>query len=345
MTSKLWLLAICPALLAAEEPPMCESYTPGQLCLCDGWGISLIGDGLYWTAREHHLIITTANAGFDPTDQVPPNLGRWNFQGDMLRIEPSWDYGWRAGLGFTSPCDYWDLFSYWTSFRTDASEEIDIIELPGLNLWGYPDTSNASLLFAASANWDLKYDVFDAEFGRAFWIGRCLVFRPHFGVRAAWIDQTLDFNFDYQPQNGIPFGALKHFICDFTGAGLRSGFDLNFTNGTGFSLYGKTSLSLLYGSFQSDFSETETGDFLIADAKDRFQMGVIGFQGMLGVNWNRCFCCDRFRLGLHVQWEFNLWNDVNKFNHYSTPFSNGIFRQENTSLALMGLTFGGGVDF
>ncbi len=349
LISKAFLLAAAlPAIAMAEEPPLCESYTPGQLCLCDGWGVSLIAEGLYWTTREHHLVVTTSNVGLSPTNQIPPALDRWNFRGEMVRIEPSWDFGWRVGAGFTSPCDYWDFFVYWTSFRTDDGEEVDIIDLPGLNLWGHPDAQSAVRLFAAEGDWDFKYDVFDLEFGRAFWIGKCLIFRPHFGIRGAWIDQSLDFVFDFQPQSGNPFGALTNLSCDFSGGGLRTGFDLHFTNGTGFGLYGKINISLLYGQFKSNFLETETtpsGNTVIADSVDDSHMGISAFQGIAGINWNRCFCCDRFRLGIHVQWEFNLWNDLNHFMHYLNSLSSGIFLQENTSLALMGVSFGGGFDF
>lgn len=350
LTSKIWLLlAAIPFLAHADEPPLCESYTPGSLCLCEGWGFSVIGEALYWTARQNHLAITTANVGLSPTNQIPPALDRWNFRGDMIRLEPAWKFGWRVGAGFTSSCDFWDLFAYWTSYCNNDSEEVDIIDLPALNIWGYPDTLNAARLFAAKGKWDIKYNVFDFEFGRAYWIGQCLNMRPYFGARAAWIDQQLNFDFDFQPQNSIPFGVLTQIECDFSGGGLRAGFDLHFTNGTGFGLYGKVSYSLLYGTFKSNLNEIETNaqseNVLIAQTEDTFKMGTSAMQAIIGVNWSECFCCNRYRVGLHLQWEFNNWNDLGKYHHYSTSLQNGIYHQDNASLNLMGISFGGRLDF
>ncbi len=351
ISKHLALLATAPLLIHATDDTtsLCESYTPGLVCLCDGFGVSVFAEGLYWVAREHHLVYATSNVGLRDTSPLPPAADRFNFQGEMQRIEPSWDFGWRVGLCYTSPCDYWDTFVYWTSYHTNTSEEIDLIDLPAQNLWAYPDNVESARLFAADAKWDLKYDVFDMEFGRAFWIGKSLAFRPHFGIRASWIDQSLGLFYEFEPKNNIEFGAFLTPSSDFSGAGLRSGFDLHFTNGTGLDFYGKVSLALLYGTFKSAFVETETFEStkpqIIADTKDEFNMGVTALQGIIGVNWSKHLCCNRFRLGLHIQWEYNHWSDLNKFPHYQGQLGKGIFREENTALALMGLSFGGSFDF
>ena len=335
MISKTAVFLAIPFLGFAQEPmPLCATYTPGQLCLCDGWGISAKGEALYWVAREHHLISEISNAGFKKTDQIPPGLDRWDFHGKVMRIEPSWNFGWRVSAGFTSQCDYWDLFSSWTSFHCDARDKTDIIDLPGIPLWGHSDAASASHLYASHAKWNLHYNIFNAEFGRAFWIGKCLIFRPHFGLQTTWIKQHFDLLFDFKPQDHIPFGAIIHLNCDVTAPGLRSGFDLHFTHGTGFGLYGKIAMSLLYGKFSSHFTEDETfakrelgpitEQTSIADSQDHFHMGISAFQGIIGIDWNTGFCCDRYRFGLQIQWEFNLWNDLNKFNHYFNCLENSF---------------------
>lgn len=335
--------------------PLCESYTPGQRYLHCDFGMTVKVEALYWTARAHHLISGITFAGLSSTDQVPPALDRWNFQGEVIRIEPDWDWGWRATAGYTSPCDYWDFFFDWTSFHTSKSIDFDLLQLPGWNPWGHPDTVSGVRLFDLSSKWDLGYDVFSLELGRAFWIGRCLTLRPHFGVSGAFIDQDLKHAFDYEPKDFIPFGSLLDLKCDFSGAGLRSGFTLHFTNGTGFGFYGKISYQLLYGSFKTSLNQVEfyateiggnpTEELLIADSHDDFSQGISSFQGILGVNWNRCLCEGRYRFGFNIQWEFNQISDLNKFSHYSHFLSEGFHRQENTSLGFMGITFGGSFDF
>lgn len=348
-------LLILSSFALANQPPLCESYTPGERCLSCDYGLTVRAEGLYWTSRENHLILGITLAGLQPTDQIPPALDRWDFQGDVIRIDPDWDFGYRVGIGYTSPCDYWELSADFTSFHTDKSEHLDLLQLPAWNPWGHPDTEEGVRLFDLKGSWNLKYDRLNFELGRAFWIGRCITLRPHFGITCGWIDQDFCLVFDYQPQNFVPFGSTFDLGCDFSGAGLSSGLVIHLTNGTGFGVYGKFALSLLYGTFDSSLSQVEffanapgadpNERLLIADTTDKHHMGITTFQGMLGVNWNRSFCCERYRFGLTAAWEFNQLNDINEFHQFSHFLQSGIYRMQHTSLVLMGLTFGGSFDF
>jgi hypothetical protein len=319
-----------PVSLAANT---CISDTPGELCLCNSFGFSVIGEGLFWTAREHHLVLATSNVGPEKTDQIPPSLDRWNFHGDLLRIHPSWSWGWRVGAGYTSPCSYWDLFAYWTAYSTDGRKEAGVFDLPALRVWGYPDREDGAKVDGAKGKWDLKTHLFEVELGRAFWIGKALIFRPFFGGQGGWIDQCLDLNYS-------PLDANITLKSDFSGGGLKMGFDLHFTHGTGFGVYGKGAVALLYGMFDTEFCEST-----LAKSKDHFHMGVPGIQGKMGFNWNRNLCCDRYRLGAFAGWEFQYWSEVNRFPHFWGQLHRGLFREENTSLLLMGLSLGGHFDF
>lgn len=328
----------------ADEPPLCASYTPGERCLCDDFGITLYAEGLYFTTREHHLPLGITLAGFQPSDQIPPALDEKDFQGEVVRIRPNWNLGWRAGIGYTSSSDYWDLKCDWSSYRANSGQTLSDIELPAWNLWGYPDLANAQLAYDLAASWKLSYDLLHLDLGRAFWIGRCLTLRPHFGASAAWIDQTLAFVTDYQPLQFVPFDSKIDLGIQFSGGGLNGGFTLHLTNGCGLGVFGKVELTLLYGSFDSTLCQVELSEN-IAESSDVSHMGISAIQGAVGVNWNKTFCCNRYRLGLSIGWEFQNWNDLNRFPHYFGQLHRGIFHQEQTSLMLMGLTFGGAFDF
>ncbi len=332
-----------------DPPPISSAYTPGSLCLDNDWGITFIGEGLYWTSSQHHLTITTANVGLSPTNRIPPALDRWNFRGDMIRFDPPWNYGYRVGGGFTSGCDYWDLFALWTSYENSDSDEVSLVDLPALNIWGYPDTSNAARLFSAKGNWDLSYHILDVAFGRAFWVGQCLNMRPFFGVRSAWIDQSIDLFFDFEPLNAVPFGAQTNARACFSGTGLQAGFDLKFTTGSGFGLFGTIDIALLYGKEKESLTQTETTSLfppiLIAESTSQPIATVAALHSAIGIEYSHCFCSNRFRLGLLAKWEFTNYNGIGKYPHFSTTLSSGIYREEHANLSLMGLSFGGRLDF
>ena len=74
-------------------------------------------------------------------------------------------------------------------------------------------------------------------------------------------------------------------------------------------------------------------------------MGTSSLQLGLGLQWNRGFCCNRYRLGFNLSWEQNLWFQLNQMNHFQSKFSEGILFQENGNLYLQGISFGGRFDF
>lgn len=338
-----------------DEPLFCQTHSSQDLYCISNFGLSFKVEGLYWTSREHHLVNGITLAGLNPTDQMPPALDHWNFRGKLRRIEPGWNLGLRACIGYTIPCYLWDVFLDWTSFHSSKSSNFDLLELPAWNPWGYPDIPEAVKLYDLKSHWSLEYDTFSLEFGRAFCISKNLNLRPHFGITGSFINQNFQHVFDYEPFEFIPFGSTLDLGCNFSGAGLCSGFNMQFTCRSGLGFYGKACYQLRFGSFdtslnQTEFFAAEVGDLKtkklpIANSHDKFIQGISSFCGILGINWDKYFYDNRYRLGLNVQWELNQINDFNRFHHYSHFLFEGIHRQENTNLGLMGISFGGNFDF
>ena len=173
----------------------------------------------------------------------------------------------------------------------------------------------------------------------------------------AWIDQHLKiFNeiLLHHPNPGETLSTDLKALSDFMGAGFRFGLDGRFDFCWNFSLFGLASYSLLYGRFNTDFHEFASGgdghgdtvsNLLIADADDKFHMGISSLQLSLGLQWNRPFCYDRYRFGLHLAWEQNMWFQLNQMNHFLHKLDEGILFQENGNLSLQGLSFGARIDF
>ena len=332
-------------------PPSCRFETS-----C-GYRIFVDLDGLFWNVTENGLVIAqTGVPGPGPqTEDVPPTS--YNFKGKIERIEPDWDLGFRLGLGYHFLYDEWDIQANWTRYHTTDHKHIegtagDFL----LNLWGHTDVVSSDVSSSIKVNWELQYDTLDFELSRAFGVGRCFCLRPYFGIRAALIDQDLRIKNDAVLLNPRPDDSLSTELLtksDFTGAGFRFGLDGRFDFFYDMSLFAIGSYSLLYGKFDADFQELSSGtgegetvtDLLIADANDRFSMGLSSLQLSLGLQWNRGFCCDRYRFGLHLAWEQNLWFQLNQMNHFLHRLSEGHLYQENGNLSFQGLIFGARFDF
>jgi len=356
-------LSIATALKAEDKYPTIECcrlvYPSCRFETHCGFGVFVTGEALFWIPKENGLIIAQKGApGPGPqTADVPPTS--YNFRGDLLRIDPEFDWGFRVGIGYNFCFDQWDAKALWTSFSTEARTQfVSDGTTFAINLWGHSDVSNSSASSLIKAHFDFDYDTLDFELGRAFGAGRCFCLRPFFGIRAGWIDQTLtDFNqVEILENTGESLSTDLKALSDFTGAGLRFGLDGRFDFCFDISLYGLASYGLLYGKFDTSFTSSVTGsdpnsdldpvvDLVIADACDRFHMGTSTLQLALGLQWNRGFCCDRYRFGFNISWEQSIWFQLNQMNHFQSEFYEGHLVQENGNLSMQGITFGARFDF
>ncbi|NGX47797.1 MAG: hypothetical protein K1000chlam3_01180 [Chlamydiae bacterium] len=349
--------------LTAQESETCDmqcyelTYPSCRFDTCCSWNFFVTAEGLWWIAKENGLIYAqNGAAGPGPqTADVPPTS--FNFKGKLERIDPNWDWGFRLGLGYNFCYDEWEAKATWTYYKTDKSDQK---EGSLLNLWGHTDVSSSSTSNLIKADFELHYNTFDLEFGRGFGAGRCFCLRPYFGIRGAFIDQKLDvFNqaLLLNPNPGETLSTDLKAISDFSGGGFRFGLDGRFDFCWDMSLFGIASYSLLYGKFHADFRETTSGtpedgsnmtavsNLVIADTDDEFHMGVSSIQLSLGLQWNRSYCCDQYRFGLHIAWEQNLWFQLNQMNHFQSRLEEGILLQEHGNLSLQGISFGARFDF
>lgn len=342
--------------LQSEETTECYelSYPSCRFATCNGWNFYFTAEGLYWIPKENGLVIAQNGVpGPGPqTSDVPPQS--YNFRGNLERICPDFDWGFRLGLGYNFCMDEWETKFIWTSYKTSKREDYSGMLL---NLWGHTDVPSSSASSLIDSKWNFKYNVFDFELGRAFGAGRCFCLRPYLGVRGAWIDQNLTIYNEVLLLNPDPGDVLStdlEALSNFSGGGFRFGLDSRLDFCWDLSLYGLASYSLLYGQFTSDFYETASGsnemgdqvsDLVIADSKDQFHMGTSCLNLSMGLQWNRGFCCNRFRFGLHIAWEQSLWFQLNQMNHFQHNLEEGHLYQENGNLSLQGISFGARVDF
>jgi hypothetical protein len=330
--------ALCEQKRPVSEAPDEKVNFPSNFQVEGGCNLLITGEYLYWTAREDGLYF--AQNGFaNPAPSFPPSDSSISFDGKLKKIHPGWDSGLRLGAGLNFPREGYDAIVYWTWFASNSRTSAHGSLLP---VWAEPDFIPFAGATHADARFNLNLNVLDVEWGRSSWFGGYFSLRPFFGLRGAWIDQTLKTRSFYSTTPPV-FGDL-HSCADFRGGGLRAGLDTRFTFPYGLSIYGLASGSLLCGQANGSLRIHEN-TIEIAHTKDRFCKGLSSVQMALGFGWDTHFAKDRLHIELHVGWESNIWFGINQMNHYLNQLNQGAFFKENGNLSTQGLVAGGRFDF
>lgn len=239
------------------------------------------------------------------------------------------DYGYnpgvRFGLGFYLHHDAWSIDFDWTwlniSQRTSYSANNGGILLP---LWAMPfspATGGTSWTHVAGV-WHSHYNTLDARLGKPYHVSRDFILKPHFGIRAGWIDQH--FGVNYQGVFNAQSGMVASGDNDFWGVGARCGLESEWIVGKGWQLFGNVAGSMLFGKF--DITQSlpfGAGSANIGyDLENKFYQNVPNMEMQLGIAWNKYFNKDKYRIGIAAAYEFHEWFDqfnMKKFYGTVTP--------------------------
>lgn len=364
----------CPYCLGPEVVagnPAVRPYT------CNG-DIVLTLSAFYWKGEQDGLVYGINTSVPLPT--IPPTSGGADITStdssalnniiDARFLNPKfkWDLGFKLGIGYDFAChDGWDINFLWTNFRGRASSnccdsQVDPSDNRSLlPLWSDFTSQVASpVLFASQidAHWNLKLNLADLELGREFWNSKYLTLRPHAGLRFAWIKQT----FDLLHQGGswsaqtttpatnsvLPTNNEVKLRNKFKGVGLRGGLDSVWHLCHGFSLFGNTALSIVYGRFKVSERERNRlalspfGKNTVLEATDSFRSpkGILDLA--LGLNWATMFCECKYRFQIALAWENHLFFDqnqlwrINRMGDNTATVPNNFINQTNAIIKQKG---------
>lgn len=295
-------------------------------------------DGLAMQAKQDGMeFVIRDDTSFAERDNFITNGRVRGFSSE----DHDWDYnpGMRVGMGFFLGQDVWSIDFNWTWLNITDYEHISSVTPGGtlIPLWllGKPTLAN-EFGQNASAVWDASYNTLDIRFAKPYHISRYLVFNPHIGARAAWIDQH--FSVDYSGYVGTGAGenrAIHHGDNDFWGIGLRSGLDTNWRLGKGWTLFGNVAGSLLFGQFDVEQSLIlpTGGDGFDLD-NDMYQ-NVPNMEIAMGLGWGRFFNKQQYRVDLKLGYEFHVWWDqlnLRRFWSGAPQYANDVVSRGNLTL-------------
>ncbi len=313
----------------------------------DGADIFVYGDLLFWNAHENGLQVAVKNEG------SISNLS----DSETKTVHGKWNVGFRAGIGYNTPHDGWDLRLTWLRFtdhghKNGHADEDDAI---------FPTLVHPAELFFFSdaatklkSRWHMRINQLDLDLGREFFVSKWLTLRPHFGIRTDWIRQKLEAEYNNLARVSL-LGGLDSFASDpndieteikdrWWGIGLEGGLDTQWGLGNGWSIFGDLSAAILYGFHHMKY-ETDNDIVEFVDMKDRYRVSHPILDLEMGVRWDNMFCNDRFHVGLQVGWEHHIYFSQNQFPVFVDDVSIGSFVSNQGDLTFQGWTFSARFDF
>ncbi len=320
----------CTPMEPAHNAPYCYS-------LRCAWDVTLYGDFLYWQAREDHLeygVTTSGNASSAPID------------GEVLGIDFGWYPGMRVGLGCTTKEDNWSYMLEWTHLvshnNTTTSAPDNQIILPTRL---HPDLFLENVN-RASTSFRCIYNTFDALLGRAYFVGKKVIFNHSFGVRGFWIWQTLNTEYENFAESSV---ARSKENYDSWGIGPRYFFNSKWMISEGFRLFTKSAFSLLFTSYYPEQKQTASNpgfpvqSFSVKYVKENYQIRP-NAEAALGFGWGSYIDRNNWYIDFSLAYEFHYWWGQNALPYFVNDIANGNFVTLG-DLALQGISVRMSLDF
>lgn len=288
-----------------------------------GWWINL--DALYWHTK-------VGGTEFARTQEIVSPLTNLKV-GSVRQVDPDWAWGFKVGVGYKFAHDGWDTHLEYTYYRPSDSSKVSVSSPAGIFAMrgdGYildadSDPANLGYFYCTSATSDFKYsyDNINLELGRDYFVSRNLSLRPHFGLRALWLDLKQSTNYtggdnisNPEDETDVWFQGLGNNTVyskdksDFWGLGVRTGLDTKWFLTNGFSVFGDVSGALLWGQFKTRFQTTYSATpSARTDIKYDFHQIVPAVNLILGLAYDQYIYNDKQHIGISLGYDTQyLWS-------------------------------------
>ncbi len=339
----------CPEIIDCCECNVCPPnfvVTPnGGPCVKNGLGLFLTADFIYWTAREDSLDFAITH-GTAAAIGAPAHVPR----GHVFSPEASWHPGFKAGIGYDFCYDGWDIFAEYTWYRLRNTTETakSTGDLTLLDAFWFVNNTANSVTQAFSdvhGKWMLDFNVLDIALGRNFYVSPRLMLRPFCGIKAAFLKQKLNVNFQRNfTDAGSDAFTMDNHMQNWA-VGLLTGVDSAWHFCRSFSMFAKFAASAIWEQFKrtrhdNQFTVDLNQNFSQVNLRSRFHIVRPVFEWMLGVRWEIWFLCDAYHFWLEAGWEQQVWFSQDKFIRLP-----GGAACDNGDLTLQGLTVQARFDF
>ena len=298
-------------------------------------GISVTTEFLYLRGNEEGLAY-----GMETPVSFDLNPYPYKIIGQEGQISPAWGPGARLTIDYTIPHFDWDAAIIGTYYTTSSSSSL--AAPTGGVLWPFwMNGSPGAAAQSASASWAVQFGTLDLELGGLLQPNPSVQFRPHFGVRCAWIHQNLNVTY-YEAFLTVPLtGVTDHSYNqnNFNGYGVRCGMDSHWIIARGWSLFVNGALSILEGFFSLSQKEYASNQLRTDIQNENNEFVTAAFDLLGGIAWQTSLRQDRYLLGFRLGFESQVWFSQNQLNRFMDDFNHGQLISEKGNLSLFGGTF------
>ena len=328
----------CTEVPTIGEPCSCAYNAPARIDPLCGWDAWLSISFIYWQPYEKGLDIANLTKSLTNTT-------------DMYIVDMDFDYhpGFKIGAGMSFCRDNWTLYLEYTRLKADNcyTEDITILDetvyalhTPWLN-----GLTVAGTIDIIKSEWEVSYNAFDLELGRPFYLGSKLIFKPHFGLRAGWLDQ----DFDLYVHTSGEAGGESYFSDNDQNTwfiGPRAGVCADWMIGYDFRIFGSVAGSLLYQDFDVDSEQSyyETAVRHSYNIYDDVKRITPNAELGLGIGYGTYICNSTWHFDLTAGYEFHYFWDQNMMRH-NVDYMDNYYDVDSGDLMFQGLTITARLDF
>lgn len=240
-----------------------------------------LSGGLVVGVTGYYLQPSTSNGDSDlaSIDTHPANSNS-SFFSNLLKIEPSYSWGWGANIGYIFANTGNDInltyFNLNTGKETETIATLSPNDIEPVNL----NPGQLKDIFdQVNADNDYQINQVDLTLGQSINVGCRLNLHPKAGLRYAHIERNhsaqLSGDFSQTFQDGSTFNlntrAIMNDNSDYSGIGPIAGIDASYYMGMGFGMIAHADAALLLGNINSENDLSATSRFIFTTAEGQVQ--------------------------------------------------------------------------
>lgn len=271
-------------------------------------------------------------------------------QWEIKNVGPNYHSGFELGVWGTSFDDNDYVSITWSHFRSKdktsrkiSSSSTDLIG----PLFDFASTTYKK----ASGRVEYHFNTIDINYGVSIWLTRCLQANLFLGLEGADVKQTLYSKF---ANNDDTITRTITIPASFTGAGPQFGVDTSYLIWNGFSIAGKATAAVLFGSqkthatYKSNSPLLSIFDITPPNAQKTknhsISQVVPAFKGSLGIAYS-AFFCENIVFNLEAGYQAEVYSGalhtmdlINEVTTLPAPSTVGVFaRNFHKTLSNLGL--------
>ncbi len=285
--------------------------------------IFAFADVLFWKAGV---------SGSDNWSQVI-TAANTNFQTATINSVPfQYNTGYRIGIGYTKPSEFWDALFYFTSYKSRGLNQqtgnvyVDYVGNFFVNNTNGGSIANAPYYGMGAIQWKLIFDTLDLELGHSFKIDKLLSLRPYLGLKTALINQSI-YTAWFNPINVATFTqASENLQNNYWGIGpvlgLKSIWPVYQNEARSLGIFADLSGALLWGHWS--FGDHYSNNYPLSVTVNHSDLNGASTmaRGQIGLEW-----VSQFRtvdLSARLAYEAQVWLSQLQFYTYNQGRLNNL---------------------